>query len=67
MLSALKDYTVESRMTINTEKTQTMIFNKMGKHMRRTFYVGNDKLDCTKQYKYLGFMVTPSGEISTGL
>ena len=37
MLSALKDYTVENGMTINTKKTQTMIFNKTGKHMRRNF------------------------------
>ena len=25
------------------------------------------KLDSTREYKYLGFMVTPSGEITTGL
>ena len=37
------------------------------RHMRRSFYVGNTKLESTRQYKYLGFIVTPSGEISTGL
>ena len=67
MLTALKDYTAKNGMTINTKKTQTIIFNKTGRHIRRTFYVGNDKLDSTRQYKYLGFMVTPSGEINTGL
>lgn len=35
--------------------------------MRRTFYAGKEKLESTRQYKYLGFIVTPSGEINTGL
>jgi hypothetical protein len=67
MLSALKDYTAENGMTVNTKKTQTIIFNKMGKHIRRSFFVGDTKLDSTREYKYLGFMVTPSGELNTGL
>ena len=67
MLSALQDYTAENGMTVNTKKTQTIIFNKMGKHIRRSFFVGDTKLDSTREYKYLGFMVTPSGELNTGL
>ena len=67
MLSAVHDYTAKNGMTINTKKTQTIIFNKTGKHIRRTFYVGKNKLESTREYKYLGFMVTPSGEINTGL
>ena len=35
--------------------------------MRINFYFGNDKLETTREYKYLGFIVTPSGEINTGL
>ena len=35
--------------------------------MRRNFYVGNDKIESSRQYKYLGFLVTPSGEIKSGL
>ena len=35
--------------------------------MRRSFYVGKEKLESTRRYKYLGFMITPSGEINTGL
>ena len=67
MLSALKAYTEKNGMTINMKKTQTMIFNKNVHHIRRNFYVGNEKLESTRQYKYLGFVVTPSGEINTGL
>ena len=54
-------------MTLNVKKTKVIIFNKNGRHIRRNFYFGNDKLETTRQYKYLGLVVTPSGEISTGL
>lgn len=67
MLSALKEYSDENGMSINMKKTQTMVFNKNGRHIRRNFYVGNEKLESTRRYKYLGFIVTPSGEIGTGL
>ena len=67
MLAALKSYTIKNGMTINIKKTKVMIFNKGGRHIRRDIRFGNDKLETTRQYKYLGFMVTPSGEITTGL
>ena len=67
MLSALKTCANENGMTINTKKTKSMVFNTGGRHMRRNFYVGNDKIESTRQYKYLGFLVTPSGEIKSGL
>ena len=44
-----------------------MIFNKTGRHIRRNIYFGDVRIETTRQYKYLGFMVTPSGEITTGL
>ena len=67
MLLALGKYSEENGMTINTKKTQTMIFNKGGRHIRRNFLVGHDRLESTREYKYLGFVVTPTGEINTGL
>ena len=54
-------------MSLNIKKTKIMIFNKTGRHMRQNFYFGKDRLDTTRQYKYLGFLVTPSGEINSGL
>ncbi len=47
MLSALTAYTEKNGMKINTKKTQTMVFNKTGRHMRRTFYAGKEKLEST--------------------
>ena len=66
MLNALKNYTSKNGMTLNIEKTKVMIFNKSGRHMRRQSYFGENIIE-TRQYKYLCFMMTPSGEITTGL
>ena len=67
MFSELKSYTEENGMKINVKKTKIMIFNKTGRHIRRNIYFGDVRIETTRQYKYLGFMVTPSGEITTGL
>ena len=44
-----------------------MIFNKTGRFFRRSFKVGKEIIYTTKAYKYLGFVLTRSGEINTGL
>ena len=67
MLKELKQYSEENGLKINMDKTQTMIFNKTGRHMRRDFYLGDLKVKTTREYKYLGFKITPSGEITSGL
>ena len=54
-------------MSINVEKTEVMVFNKNGRHIRKSFPYGENKIDSTRQYKYLGFLITPSGEINSGL
>ena len=67
MLQALYLYAEKNGMALNTKKTKIMIFNKTGRHIRRDFYFGHDKLTSTREYKYLGFLITPSGEINSGL
>ena len=67
MLSTLKLYTDNNGMRVNQTKTKVMIFNKNGRHIRKHFTLGGQKIECTRSYKYLGFMVTPSGEIQSGL
>ena len=67
MLNHLSEYTKINGMKINSDKTKSMIFNKSGKIFRRTFTVGNERIFTTSSYKYLGFLVTPSGEIFSGL
>ena len=67
MLQALYLYAEKNGMALNIKKTKIMIFNKTGRHIRRDFYFGHDKLTSTREYKYLGFLITPSGEINSGL
>ena len=67
MLDSLSQYTKENGMQINVDKTKVMIFNKTGRFFRRCFYFGDTNLFSTNSYKYLGFIVTPSGEILSGL
>ena len=66
-LNNLEKYCDKNRLTVNTEKTKCMIFNKTGRLIKREFVFKNDILENTRSYKYLGFMVTPSGEIKSGL
>ena len=67
MLQNLSNYMKKNRMEINSKKTTYMIFNKTGRFFRRSFKVGKEIIYTTKAYKYLGFVLTPSGEINTGL
>ena len=48
-------------------KTKCMIFNKSVKFYRKCFKINKGMVSTTNKYKYLGFIVTPSGEITTGL
>ena len=67
LLKILEEYCEDNHLLINTKKTKCMIFNKTGRLMRRPFYLNGVKLEMVRQYKYLGFVITPSGEITTGL
>ena len=67
LLKTLEEYCKENHLMINTKKTKCMIFNKTGRLISRSFYLNGVKLEMVRSYKYLGFVVTPSGEICTGL
>ena len=67
MLSKLSEYTIQKGLKINTDKTKCMIFNKTGRHIRRNFKFDDRYIETVREYKYLGFLITPSGEVMTGL
>ena len=56
-----------NKLVMNTDKTKLMIFNKTGKLMRSAFSINGIQLENVRSYKYLGFLLTPSGKISSGL
>ena len=67
-LDELANYCGKNKLTVNTDKTQCMIFNRTGRLLRNyTFSFNHRNLACVNEYKYLGFLVTPSGGIRPGL
>ena len=66
-LDALGVYCTHNKLSVNTDKTECMIFNKTGRTMNYKFFYNGMLLRNVRKYKYLGFLVTPSGEIRSGL
>ena len=48
-------------MRINIKKTKAIIFNKSGKIFRSEFKLGNQPIQVTDSYVYLGITFPPSG------
>ena len=67
MLKSMEKYCKENELTLNTDKTKCMIFNKTGRLLRTKFYYNDELLENVRTFKYLGFLLTPSGEINSGL
>ena len=67
MLNDLSDFSSKNGLKINADKTKCMVFNKTGRHIRCNIKVDNMTITSVREYKYLGFLVTPSGEVSTGI
>ena len=67
MINKLVMFATENGLKINNEKTKCMIFNKTGRHIPCSVPCGDSVINSTREYKYLGFLVTPSGEVNTGI
>ena len=61
------EYCETNKLTINSKKTKCLIFNKTGRLIRDQIFLNEQLLENVREYKYLGFIFTPSGEIRTGL
>ena len=67
MLKMIAQYCDANKLTINCKKTKCIIFNKTGRLLREKFFLNGTALENVRQYKYLGFLFTPSGETLSGL
>ena len=67
MLETRNYYATSNGLKINIDKSKVMIFNKTGRHIRKNFYLGETTIETSREYKYLGFKVTPYGRIANGL
>ena len=59
-LNEIYQYSADWRLTINTEKSKIMIFNKAGKASKLQFSLGDEMLENVNSYNYLGVTLTPS-------
>ena len=67
MLKIQHAYANNNCLTINVDKTKAMMFNKTGRLIKRNFNYNKSKIETVKEYKYLGFLIVPSGSIVPGL
>ena len=66
-LDELSQFAEVKELTINTKKSQVMIFNKSGKLLKDTFSIYGQKLDIVQKYTYLGVDIPASGTFSTSI
>ena len=66
-LIRLQNFSKAKHLTINTEKTKTMIFNYSGKLLKQDFFIDNKRLELVHTFCYLGFDVKTSGVVSAAI
>ena len=67
-LDQLKIWCETWLMEINFKKTKIMIFQKTNKkHKIPTFSFGNETLQITQEYTYLGLKLTPNGKFTVAM
>jgi len=63
-LNLLEDYCKKWCLNVNINKTKIIIFNKNGKLLNENFHLGSCNLECVKNYKYLGIIISASGKFT---
>ena len=66
-LDKLQQYCVDWNMTINMQKSKVVIFNKSGRKLKRCFTLGNEILEVTHTYCYLGIELKTEGSFSNAI
>ena len=63
-LDTLCTYCQDWCMEINVKKTKIIIFNRNGRLLNENFSIGNNLIECVKQYKYLGIVIQNTGNFN---
>ena len=66
-LDKLSEFAGTKDLTINTKKSQVMIFNKSGKLLKDKLSINGQDLDIVHKYTYLGVDIPASGSFSTSV
>ena len=62
-LDRLAGFSKDKQLTINTDKSKTMVFNQTGKFFKTNFTVDGKKLEPVQTFCYLGFDLKSSGAV----
>ena len=57
----LNVYNERWKMSINMKKTKILVFQKYGKKIKPNIYLGNNKVEVTDSYVYLGVIFSDTG------
>ena len=66
-LEKLYKFCEKWELTINLKKTKIMICNHTGSNIKKVFKFGQDNIECTQQYCYLGIEIKSSGSMKTAI
>ena len=66
-LDKIRSYCEKWLLTINSDKTKIMIFNKPGKLIKDKFTLGNVPIENANSYTYLGLVFVPSGSFKPAM
>ncbi len=57
-------YSSEMQLSLNTDKTKILVFNKAGRFKKCSIKYNNKEIECVKRYTYLGICFAASGTYS---
>jgi len=63
-LNILEKYCKDRCLEFNINKTKAIIFNKTGRLFVDKFVIGEEAIECVKQYKYLGIVLSNTGKFT---
>ena len=66
-LDNLGQFAKDKDLTINTKKSQVMIFNKGGKLLKDQFTIDGKDVEIVSSYTYLGIDIPTNGSFNPGL
>ncbi len=66
-LNKLNEYCHIWRLSINTNKSKVIIFNKTGRVIKSNFSIGSSTLDIVSSYRYLGIEIHCRGSFKVAL
>ena len=66
-LNKLDEYAKANKLTINVDKTKSMVFNSAGRFLKQDCLIGNTKIEQVQTFCYLGFEVKTNGVVSAAV